>query len=81
MTRSLVFRRKDQKPGVPGRGPLGAFAPVPFARAAELASLRQSSPPSRIRDQSTAAPAGDLDLAPFDGALLLLETKTTTLDP
>ena len=41
----LLFRQKDPKPLAPGRGPSGAFAPVPTVRAAELASLRQSSPP------------------------------------
>ena len=40
----LLFRQKDPKPGAPGRGPLGAFAPVPKVRAAELALLRQSCP-------------------------------------
>ena len=42
----LFFRQKDPKPGAPGRGPSGAFAPVPFVWAAELASLRQPSPPN-----------------------------------
>ena len=46
--RALLFRQKDPKPLAPGRGPPGAFAPVPIAWAAELASLRQSSPPHRI---------------------------------
>ena len=44
----LLFRQKDPKPLAPGRGPSGAFAPVPVAWAAELASLRQSSPLNRI---------------------------------
>ena len=44
----LLFRQKDPKPFAPGRGPAGAFTPVPFAWAAELASLRQSSPPNRV---------------------------------
>ncbi len=44
----LLFRQKDPKPLAPGRGPSGAFAPVPVAWAAELASLRQSSPQIRI---------------------------------
>ncbi len=35
-----------------------AFAPVPTVRAAELASLRQSSPPDRFRDWGVATPAG-----------------------
>ena len=35
-----------------------AFAPVPTVRAAELASLRQSSPPTRSRDRGVATPAG-----------------------
>ena len=40
--------------------PLGAFAPVPFAWAAELAALRQSSPLHRIRDRGAATPGGAL---------------------
>ena len=52
----LLFWQKDPKPWAPGRGPLGAFAPVPFAWAAELALLRQSSPPHRIRDRGAVAP-------------------------
>ena len=54
----LLFRQKDPKPLAPGRGPPGAFAPVPIAWAAELASLRQSSPPNRVRDWGAATPAG-----------------------
>ena len=54
----LLFRQKDPKPLAPGRGPSGAFAPVPKVRAAELASLKQSSPPNRIRDRGAAPPAG-----------------------
>ena len=54
----LLFRQKDPKPWAPGRGPPGAFAPVPKFRAAELASLRQSSPPNRFRDRGAAPPAG-----------------------
>ena len=54
----LLFRQKDPKPLAPGRGPSGAFAPVPTVRAAELASLRQSSPPNRVRDWGAAPPAG-----------------------
>ena len=54
----LLFRQKDPKPGAPGRGPSGAFAPVPKVRAAELASLKQSSPPNRVRDRGAATPAG-----------------------
>ena len=56
----LLFRQKDPKPWAPGRGPSGAFAPVPFVWAAELASLKQSSPPYWIRDRGAAAPAGAL---------------------
>ena len=56
----LLFRQKDPKPWAPGRGPPGAFAPVPKFRAAELASLRQSSPPNRVRDWGAATPAGAL---------------------
>ncbi len=41
-------------------GPFGCLAPVPFAWAAELASLRQSSPLHRIRDRGTATPGGAL---------------------
>ena len=55
-----MFRQKDPKPWAPGRGPPGAFAPVPTVRAAELASLRQSSPPHRIRDRGAVSPAGAL---------------------
>ena len=54
----LLFRQKDPKPLAPVRGPSGAFAPVPTVRAAELASLKQSSPPNRIRDRGAAPPAG-----------------------
>ena len=54
----LLFRQKDPKPLAPGRGPTGAFATVPIAWAAELASLRQSSPPTRFRDCGAATPAG-----------------------
>ena len=46
----LLFRQKDPKPWAPGRSPPGAFAPVPIAWAAELASLRQSSSSTRFRD-------------------------------
>ena len=56
----LLFRQKDPKPWAPGRGPSGAFAPVPKVWAAELASLRQSSPPHRVRDRGAATPAGAL---------------------
>ena len=38
-----MFRQKDPKPLAPGRGPGGAFAPVPVAWAAELASLPSAS--------------------------------------
>ena len=41
---ALLFRQKDPKPFPPVRGPTGPFAPVPNIRAAELASLGQSSP-------------------------------------
>ena len=41
----------------------GAFAPVPTVRAAELASLRQSSPPNKGRDRGAATPAGALEMA------------------
>ena len=64
----LLFRQKDPKPLAPGRGPTGAFATVPNVRAAELASLKQSSPPTRIRDWGAAPPAGALEMAPCDGA-------------
>ena len=63
-----MFRQKDPKPWAPGRGPLGAFASVPIAWAAELASLKQSSPPNRVRDWGAATPAGALEMAPWDGA-------------
>ena len=55
-----MFRQKDPKPWAPGRGPSGAFAPVPKVRAAELASLKQSSPPTGFRDCGAATPAGAL---------------------
>ncbi|GEM_PF-3120066 len=54
----LLFWQKDPKPLAPGRGRPGAFAPVPNMRAAELASLEQSSPPNRFRDRGAATPAG-----------------------
>ena len=54
----LLFRQKDPKPSAPVRGPSGSFAPVPNVRAAELASLKQSSPPNRFRDRGAAPPAG-----------------------
>ena len=38
------------------------------AKAAELASLKQSSPPTRIRDRGAASPAGAFEMAPCDGA-------------
>ena len=56
----LLFRQKDPKPLAPRRGPTGAFAPVPNVWAAELASLKQSSPPTRFRDWGAATPAGAL---------------------
>ena len=56
----LLFRQKDPKPWAPRRGPSGAFASVPKFRAAELAALKQSSPPNKIRDWGVAAPAGAL---------------------
>ena len=40
----FCFGKRTQNHGA-RRGPSGAFAPVPKVRAAELASLRQSSPP------------------------------------
>ena len=52
----LLFWQKDPKPWALGRGPLGAFAPVPKVRAAELALLRQSSPYNQVRDRGAAAP-------------------------
>ena len=45
---ALLFRQKDPKSLAPGRGPSGVCAPVPVMRAAELASLKQSSPQIRI---------------------------------
>ena len=54
----LLFRQKDPKPWAPGRGPPGAFATVPISWAAELASLKQSSPPTGFRDCGAASPAG-----------------------
>ena len=54
----LLFRQKDPKPWAPGRGPSGAFATVPKVRAAELATLKQSSPLNRVRDRGAATPGG-----------------------
>ena len=53
----------------------GAFAQVPFVRAAELASLRQSSPPNRFRDRGAAAPAGALSWRHGMAHLQLPKTK------
>ncbi len=61
----LLFRQKDPKPLAPGRGPRGALAPVPMTWAAELASLRQSSPPNSFRDWSAATPEGAGEKAGF----------------
>ena len=56
---SLIYQREGfagfRRPGV---APGGAFATVPIAWAAELASLRQSSPQNRLRDWGAATPEG-----------------------
>ena len=57
----LLFRQKDPKPLAPGRG----CAPVPVTRAAELASLRQSSPPHR----NSGTGAQPRPQAPGNGAI------------
>ena len=64
----LLLRQKDPKPWAPGRGPLGAFATVPISWAAELASLRQSSPPYRLRGLGRSRARRRLEVAPWDGA-------------
>ena len=63
--RSFCFGKspRPKTTGAAGRGPPGAFAlspEVPKVRAAELASLKQSSPPHRVRDWGAATPAGAL---------------------
>ena len=58
--RSFCFGKRTQNHGRPGvalRGPLPRSRKV---RAAELASLKQSSPPYQIRDRGAASPAGAL---------------------
>ena len=57
----------------------GAFAPVPTVRAAELASLKQSSPPNWVRDWGAAAPAGALRWR--HGMARVGMQTTKTLDP
>ena len=37
----LLFRQKDPKPWVPGRGPSGAFPPVPPTEYLEISSPNQ----------------------------------------
>ena len=55
----LLFRQKDPKTiGARAWPQGGAFATVPIAWAAELASLRQSSPQNRLRDWGAATPEG-----------------------
>ena len=58
--RSFCFGKRTQNHGRPGvalRGPLPRSRKV---RAAELASLKQSSPLNRVRDRGAATPAGAL---------------------
>ena len=55
---------------------------VPLPRSRRLGlrnSLRSNSPrpPNRIRDRGAAAPAGALDLAPWDGAVFSLLSSPT----
>ena len=57
-TRSFCFGKRTQNHRRPGVAPGGAFATVPIAWAAELASLRQSSPQNRLRDWGAATPEG-----------------------
>ena len=58
--RLFCFGKRTQNHGRPGAA---LRVPLPRSRkvwAAELASLKQSSPPYRIRDRGAAAPAGAL---------------------
>ena len=58
--RSFCFGKRTQNHGRPG---VALRVPLPQSRkvwAAELASLKQSSPPTRIRDWGAASPAGAL---------------------
>ena len=78
----LLFRRKDPKRGVPAG--VARWVPLPRSRLLGLRnSLRSDSPRPHLEFGTRAPPRpqAPLDLAPFDGALLLLKTKTTTLDP
>ena len=72
-----MFRQKDPKPLAPGRGPPGSFAPVPTVRAAELASLRQSSPPNRFRDWGAALARRRRELAAATTARFLAKLGMT----
>ena len=59
-TRSFCFGKRTQNHGRPG---VALRGPLPRSRkiwAAELASLRQSSPPNKNRDRGAATPAGAL---------------------
>ena len=58
--RSCCFGKRTQNHGRPG---VALRVPLPRSRkvwAAELASLKQSSPPTRVRDWGAATPAGAL---------------------
>ena len=58
--RSFCFGKRTQNHGRPG---VARWVPLPRSQkiwAAELAALRQSSPPYRIRDRGAATPAGAL---------------------
>ena len=58
--RSFCFGKRTQNHGRPG---VARWVPLPRSRkiwAAELAALRQSSPPYQIRDRGAASPAGAL---------------------
>ena len=73
--RSFCFGKRTQNHGRPG---VALRVPLPQSRkvwAAELASLRQSSPPTRFRDWGAASPAGALEMAPCDGAGRNVKTK------
>ena len=77
----FVSAKGPKTMGAHARLSSGAFAPVPKVWAAELASLRQSSPPTRFRDWGAALrPQAPPEVAPWDGAGRAT-WRTTTLDP
>ena len=76
-SRSFCFGKRIQNHGRPGAALRVPLPQSRMVRAAELASLKQSSPSKKIRDCGAAAPAGALDLAPFDGAVFSLLSSPT----